>query len=52
MFEDEVSDYISDNKNLNENYRLKNVLITKSNSLKEELEDNFETIEFNLNRFD
>ncbi len=36
---------------MNETYHLKKILITTRNSLKDELEDYFQTISFNLNRF-
>ena len=53
---DEVTDYKelvkSQIKSLLENFKLKKILITTRNSLKEELEDYFETISFNLNSFD
>ena len=53
---DEVSDYKEQVKILikilSDNYRLKKILVTTRNSLKEELEDCFETISFNLNDFE
>ncbi len=53
---DEVSDYKEQVKSLierlNETYHLKKILLTTRTSLKEELEDYFQTISFNLNRFD
>jgi hypothetical protein len=55
---DEVNDYqeqfirLIDALNDDENYRIKKILITTRNHLKEELEDHFKTFSFNLNQFD
>jgi len=52
---DEVTDYKelvkSQIKSLLENFKLKKILITTRNCLREELEDYFETISFDLNKF-
>jgi ankyrin repeat protein len=55
---DEVNDYqkqfihLIDALTNDANYRIKKILITTRNHLKEELEDHFKTFSFNLNQFD